>query len=146
MAECRALKPSDIEGNARRVTKSVISPESDAEVRHCDLPVCPASRNGTEMWESGSRDNLIVILSQISHTLLQHASISTAFDKTPSVLCTGPLFSTSAFSPAAMAEEPHRLPGQVRGSVRKSCSAVSHRQPRLQMMLRRVSDTVIRKK
>ena len=44
-----------------------------------------------------------------------------------------------------MAEEHHRLPGQVRGSVRKSCSTVSHRQQRLQILLGRVFDTVIRK-
>ena len=45
-----------------------------------------------------------------------------------------------------MEEEHHRLPGQVRGSTRKSCSKVSHSQRRLQMLLGRVSDTVIRKK
>lgn len=40
-----------------------------------------------------------------------------------------------------MAEEHHRLPGQVRGSVRKSCSTVSHRPQRLQILLGRVFDT-----
>ena len=44
-----------------------------------------------------------------------------------------------------MAEEHHRLPGQVRRSVRKSCSAVSRRQQRLQMLLGRVPDIVIQK-
>jgi hypothetical protein len=151
MAECRALKPSDTEGNVKRATKSVISPESDAEVMQCDL--CPAANlSGTEMCVgkpqrlSKQSYHKVPTLSFNTDTILGDAAISTAFDKTPGVLCTGPLFSTSAFPPAAMAEEHRRLPGQVRRSVRKSCSTVSHRQQRLQMLLGRVPDTVIRKK
>lgn len=45
-----------------------------------------------------------------------------------------------------MAEEYRRLPGQVRGTVRKSCSTVSHRQHRLQALSGRVPDNMIRKK
>ena len=77
MAECRALKPSDTEGNVRRATKSVISPESDAEMMRYGL--CLANLSGTPAeLKCGkvAETKIILIVSQSSHTLLRHLSLA----------------------------------------------------------------------
>ena len=54
MTECTALKPSDTEGNVRRDTKSVISPESDRSDAQWPVSGELEHLSGTKMWEEAA--------------------------------------------------------------------------------------------